>query len=333
MIRQGLCVLAISGLLACDVNDSAVIIGGVMPGSFDETAGGCTYEAGGTPLVSNYLDTAGSHSLTLYFSVLNNLSVYQTNVGTQQLPAVSQIGNRVTPVRYSVQWECDTSAFSGGALIVPHFSTEQGFCIDSRNPQQPDTFFGFDIVPVGGGAIAPGEEGVFSANVIPPEFGEKLDDALQVATLADSCCTETAMSNCDGSTVDVEDSSCNNLQDIFDVLTRNDGGQQLLVQSEEPNTPSPTVQRFKPFAMFDGRYSYENNLAGGRFSSRARTFPVRQRGIFELVTTDGKTLQSSEVNHKVEIGRYLAFSDDPIVCAASGQTAPCRTPAFDPCLN
>ena len=45
MIRQGLCVLAISGLLACDVNDSAVIVGGVVPGSFDETAGGCTYDS------------------------------------------------------------------------------------------------------------------------------------------------------------------------------------------------------------------------------------------------------------------------------------------------
>jgi|GEM_PF-6412062 len=333
MIRQGICALMISGLLACDVNDAAVIIGGVIPGSFDENIGTCSYENAGEGLVSNYLDLAASHSLTLHFRVLNNLTALDSNVGTLQMPALSQIGNRVTPIRYSVQWECDTSAFSGGALIVPHFSTEQGFCIDSRNPQQPDTFFGFDIVPVGGAAIAPGEEGVFSANVIPSEFGEKLDDAIQVATLADSCCTETAMSNCDGSTADVEDSACNNLQDIFDVLTRNNG-QPLLVQSEEPNTPSPTVQRFKPFAMFDGRYSYENNLAGGRFDSGSRTFPVRQRGIFELVTTDGKTLQSSEVNQRVEIGRYLGRSDDPLVCAATGQTAtPCRAPVFDPCSH
>jgi hypothetical protein len=277
------------------------------------------------------LDTSAAYGLTLPFIAENNLAAIESDVGSGDNSIISKIGNLVSPVRYSVQWECDNTAFSGGALIIPHFDVQNGFCYDQRSEQSPSSFFGFDVVPVAGSAIEPTGLGIFHATVIPREFGQYIDDAFQLATLADSCCIESKATNCDGTG---GGPSCTELANRFAILDRN-GDLGLQVESEEPGEPSADILRFQPFAVFDGSHAAQTNKPGNRNPGFGTMYSLRQRGVFEVVSTDGQTFQSSQTNVRVNIGRNMGgYTQDVMTCQAYGNaSAPCRTPYFDGCYN
>jgi hypothetical protein len=332
MIRKGLLLLLGTGFVACDASDAAILIHGVSKAEVNMTTNLCLYKADvESTLPVAYLDTAASYGLTLPFIAENNLAPVESEVGTMDTTVVSKFGNLVSPVRYSVQWECDNTAFSGGALIIPHFDVQNGFCYDQRAEQSPSSFFGFDVVPVAGSAIEPTALGIFQATVIPPEFGQYIDDAFQLATLADSCCIESKATNCDGTG---GGPSCTELANRFAILDRN-GDLGLQVESEEPGEPSADIIRFQPFAVFDGSHAAQTNKPGNRNFGAGTMYSLRQRGVFEVVSTDGQTFQSAQTNMRVDIGRNMGpYWDVAADCQSVGNaSAPCRLPVFDGCYN
>jgi hypothetical protein len=350
MIRRGFLILMGMSILACDANETAVVVTGVAQAAV--TDGFCTFDPTSEKILASYLDTAASYTLGLPFVALNNLAEGVEDVGDEKTMITTPILNSVTPIRYSVNWECDNTAFSGGALIIPHFDTQKGFCLDQRSDQTPSGFFGFDVVPVAGAPIDPQTEGILHATVIPPEFGQHIDDAFEIATLADACCIETKASNCDGTG---GSASCTELANIFAVLDRG-GDIGLQVESDAPGEPSADILRFQPFAVFDGQHQATYNRPGSRNQGAAPAYLLRQKGVFQLITPDGLTVESSQTTHQVGVGRNLGVHSDACegpsgitgicldlggnevdavaYCQAYGFTGPpCRGPRFDGCYN
>jgi hypothetical protein len=327
MIRKGLIFLFISsGVSACGVPDNALVVHGLAGVEFDDTANTCEYsgDLGATRLISSRLDTAASFTLDVSLLVQNNLANTANDISSGGTELKIDHLNSLTPLRYSLQWECDNTAFSGGGggLIVPHFDAEKPFCYDTRNAQSSGAFDEFDVVPVSGFPVLPLESAAWNAQLIPPEFGQHLQDAFEIAKLADDCCGQT--DSCSGITDPSSPvPSCDELVRLFLKL---DPEQEkgLIVASEDPEQASPVLQRFAPFSVFDNSYNLGTTVDG-------RFYSVRQRGVFEAAMPDGETLQSAQVVTTVQLGRYLAR--DPSGNACSPGVTVCRVPYFDPCSN
>ena len=279
------------GLMACDAVDSAVIQRGVAEGPGVGAAPGsaCLFKAGGNSVVGIVLDTAVSYRLSLPISVSNTLAIVDRNFGGANFAIEEAAPNQITPLRYEVRWECDATGFASdlGALIVPTFNPKAPFCLNARADTSSD-FIGFDFVPVEGGLIDPSSDGVVVARVVPYQLGQAFADTFRVATLADDCCRNSP--GCDGQS---QTQSCRDLADVFNALDpRKDFN--LSVPSQTAGQASPDLARYRGFSVYDGTYmigvSTENlNSALGA------TYPLRVRGVLEVATTDGYTLQSNEL--------------------------------------
>lgn len=327
MIRKGLIFLFISsGISACGVPDNVIVVHGLAKTSVDSATGNCEsidVNLGTERPTVSYLDTAVSLSLNVPLLVTNNLSDAENDIGTGDTELKVDYHNSVTPLRYSLKWECDSTAFSGGALIIPHFSAEDAFCYDTRNTQSSGAFSEFDIVPVSGFPIDPQGSSAWFAQIIPPEFGQHIQDAFNIAQWADECCAQS--SNCSGNRMPGAAPACDKLEALFSTIDPN-GEKGLIVASEDPEVASPLLTRFAPFSVFNN-FHLATNLDTNKYA-------VRQRGVFEAATPDGQTLQSAEVVTRVNMGQYMGtllnLEADPMIC---GGATVCRTPIFDACTN
>jgi len=328
MIRNGLILLASAGFLACDVPDTALLVHGQATAKFDEMANTCTFKGdpddNDRPLWAE-LDTASSHTLEIPLIVENNLADTVNDISTGGGNLKNDMKNSATPLRYSLQWECDNSAFSGQGLIIPHFDAATPFCYDKRNEQTPASFFGFDVVPVFGASIAPTESRPWRVQVVPPEFGQHIDDAFRIAAMADECCSQDN-DNCTGTVMGGKDcandqDACACITEFFQTLDPN-GEKGLTVASDDPEVPSPLLQRLAPFSVFDNLYANSPTFDSRKYS-------VRQRGVFEAAMPDGETIQSSQTITSIRLGRYMSVDTVSPGC----QTQVCRFAFANQCLN
>ena len=293
---------------ACDAIETPVIIKGVSAPKASGT--GCSFD----PKSDKYLykialDVARSYKLILPLAVDNNLVTRLMNIGGAAEAIEAEIPNSVTPLRFELSWECDSSAFTSdlGPLVVPTFHPNRNFCLDRR--ETGGDFAGFDIVPVDAAPIPAGEPGLAIVKAVPFQLGAAFADTFRIAKLADDCCRKTA--GCQGTDNSV--ASCFELDGLFASIDPT-GSFGLSVQTTQQGRPSEDLVRFRPFAIFHGDYWLDVDPLSHR-SDYGADYPLKLRGQLEVVTGDGYSLTSSQLVQEVGLcmncGPYNGTTRDP----------------------
>src|SRR5687768_5865194 len=94
----------------------------------------CELEEDGDLFYSEiFVDVTGQSTMSLNLRVRNMLQGGALNFGSDENPDDFQITNKVTPLRFDLRWECDTTGFSHdlGDMYVPQFSATEPFCVGS----------------------------------------------------------------------------------------------------------------------------------------------------------------------------------------------------------
>lgn len=273
---------ALGLVTGCNEVDTSVLVEGIAA---PQDPSSCEFTSDGTMFWSSTtLDVFEQKNLRLVARVFNTMPPEPVLV--EMAPEESlTLPNRVTPVRFDFRWECDSNGFGAGQgpLFLPQFSVTEPFCLDDRD--DTSDFVGFDQVSASGQAANPQAQGLVDFTPIPAQLGIAMDEAFQLATLADACCQEVG-GNCNN-TPNANlggPGACADLQALFDTVS---GNQLQVVQTAD-------VQRWQPFSIYDG--SAPPTAQGARYL-------LRMRGRFEFVTAAGDELTSNELVHDVGICR------------------------------
>jgi hypothetical protein len=294
----------LASLTACDAPANTLrVIGVLAPATPEE----CNFSADSDIFMSSLVfNPTRQLSMQLNLKTENNLTA--TRVLLDQLEPAAELttSNRITPIRFDLRWECDSTGFSAdlGPFFLPQFSVDAPFCVDRRS--ETDSFVGFDTVPAEGASIGPnGGLGIVSIRPITAQLGAAINDAFEMASLGNRCCDATA--GCDPNRLAQEvnnpSSSCFTLQQVFDRVA---GPGVLSAQNISD------IQKWRPYSIFDRSVTNvpaepevldpQNPTVVTLVTNQARgpMFPMRMRGVLEGVTDDGNTIPSNET--AVEIG-------------------------------
>ena len=242
-----------------------------------------------------FVDVTGQSTMSLNLRVQNMLQGGTLNFGSDENPDDFQITNKVTPLRFDLRWECDTTGFSDdlGDMYVPQFSATEPFCVGSDTR----SFSGFDVIPASGNTIEPGGDvALVSIRPITVQLMDAFADVFRLAGQAQECCNSAGACN-DQALQQAPmgpGTPCGILQAEFDRIA---GEGRLNAQS------FADIQKFRPFAIYD----YNQNAPRPGFAG----YPMRLRGVLEGVTSDDTVVRSDEWWIIVNL------------CANCGLTTPC----------
>ncbi|MBK8014346.1 MAG: hypothetical protein IPK13_23730 [Deltaproteobacteria bacterium] len=298
LFTSSLIVLALAG---CNNVDTALRIHRIVTSS-SETK--CEFSPENDTQLSVQFDTSGNHLFTLPL-VVENLLIEGEIELSKEPPETFTYPNQITPLSFDLRWHCEGNGFGNdlGPMYLPQFSVSAPFCLDER--ADPDgQFRGFDVVPAAGGTIKPTTEDIVDIRPITPQLAQALDDLFTLAVQAESCCRQAG--SCQAVTEQLPSSfasgtACANLVESFDAIAP---GQLSTTKIEH-------IQRFRPFAIFDGNFFTANISANTGTYGRTPGYAMRMRVALEGVTGDGASVTSSE------------FSDIVTVCRDCGGSTAC----------
>ena len=209
--------------------------------------------------------------------VTNVMSTATTRIVRQDPLLTQQFPTTVTPLRFDFRWECDASGFTAGQgpLILPAFSVDNPFCLDTRDESNAD-FAGFDVVSASGPPVGPGETVIWLHTPITAQLGEALNVAFRLAELSQACCD--LANGCENARNFATTGACQDLQNLLDSVAPN----QFSVQQPE------TLNIWRPYFLY--------TAAGAATLQRGSipNFPLRLRGVYEGITAAGDLITSTE---------------------------------------
>ena len=276
--------ITLASLLACNNVDTSVLaINIAAPSNVTD----CLFEADGDVFrTSTTLNTQPSPvgnpqlNLTMRARLFNGLTAEEVTVDPIS-GEVLDAPTRISALRFDFRWECDSNGFTinQGPFFLPAFSFREPFCLDNRD--EVGDFNGFDQVAASGDAIAPQTTGLVAFQPVPSTLGLAFDEFFDLATLANACCVQVG-GDCNNVNAGSGTGSCATLQARFDQISNG----QL-------NAGVPAdVLRWQPFAIYDGTADPAVSFA---------TYPLRMRGRFDLISSAGADITSTDLIHNVEI--------------------------------
>ncbi|MEO1334812.1 MAG: hypothetical protein AAFV29_04180 [Myxococcota bacterium] len=271
-------------LAACNNVETGLLVEEVTPPTFDEDTGGCSFEPGSIDFPLTF-DAQQMSVMNVRTEVTNVLSpdggstVIVTDPELIVAPSLS-----VTPLRFDFRWECDSNGFTAGQgpLILPAFSVENPFCLDTRDEANSD-FAGFDVVSATGTRVAPGETAIWSITPITPQLGDALQTAFRLAELSENCCTQAG--GCQNAPNQATVGFCADLQALLNDVAPG---------SFDVQVPE-TVNIWRPYIF----YTAQGTNALGQ--TRIPGFPLRLRGIYEGITAEGDLVTSTEFIRDINV--------------------------------
>jgi hypothetical protein len=241
-----------------------------------------------------FVDVARQSTMSFFLRVKNMLQGGTLQFGSDENPDDFQITNKVTPLRFDLRWECDTTGFADdlGDMYVPQFSATEPFCVGSDTR----SFSGFDVIPASGNTIEPGGDvALVKIRPITVQLMDAFADVFRLAGQAQECCNSAGACN-DQALQQAPmgpGTPCGILQAEFDKIA---GENRLNAQS------FADIQKFRPFAIYD--FNQSGEIAG---------YPLRLRGVLEGVTSDETVVRSDEwwiiVNICANCGRISECTD------------------------
>lgn len=247
----------------------------------------CTFTPSGEAALNLHFDVATQPTFSTYVAVRNEMEVTTYNIGTSDRPDLFISEGQVTPLRLDVRYECDAEGFSSslGPLVLPRFDPKRPFCIN----QSTRDFVGFDVVLAYGGAIdGQGGLGIVGSTPISHVLTDGINDVFNFALKASDCCT--SIGGCTEANLKTAPlgagTKCGDLQAAFDDVA---GAGNLSAVSVGD------INEFLPYAAFDG--------TRGTQRVEVPTYPLRIRGIFEMVSNTGDLVNSNEYNDVIHICR------------------------------
>ena len=272
LLRTLLLVAFVGSLAACN-NVDVGLVPRFVPAP-EQEMGVCTFDPEGEQLVFIRADVSQTRALSLQVAADNILDQNETLIQQNDPMVVFRSPNNIQPVRFDYRWECDASGFTNhGPLVLPAFDPTRPFCLDDRDEATRD-FVGFDVIPAGGGSIAPGETGLIEIRPVTPQLADAMFEVFQIAQLADDCC-DTGDCSQPESGVDPTQGTCAQVQALFDLT---DPTGSLNVRN------SADLLRFAPFSIYA-----ENN----RIGIQPVPLNLRAAGRFEGIRPTGDLVTST----------------------------------------
>ncbi|MEM7676354.1 MAG: hypothetical protein AAF449_10165 [Myxococcota bacterium] len=287
-------------LVACNNIETGLVVEEVPP-----PGDGCVFEPGDIDFSLTF-DAQQMSSMFIPTEVTNVMTAEGTTIVTEEPEVVITPSLSVTPLRFDFRWECDSNGFTAGQgpLILPAFSVENPFCLDTRDEANSD-FAGFDVVSATGGRIAPGETGIWSITPITPQLGDALQTAFRLAELSEDCCNEAG--GCQNAPGRATVGACLELQNLLNDVAPD----SFNVQQAE------TVNIWRPYIFYTAQGA---NALG---QSRIPGFPLRLRGIYEGITAQGDLITSTEFIRDVDVCKGEVAGAGGLGACASQRTIDC----------
>lgn len=236
------------------------------------------------------LDVGFNLGLSVPVQLQNNLSERANiPVGKGTAVGVLSIVNTITPTRFVSQWECDTNNSSNyvvGGFYLPRFSVSVPYCLSRQSDLKESE--GFDIIAASGPAIPPAGQAAVGVDIVPTTLGRDIEEMLRLAVLADKC--SRALSQM------ASTQPCTDLEKFFKPLS--------LTVMDGKGGPSADVQKFAPFALFDGDYMSQTmppidpSYVNAEFTP---SYSMRLTGVFEGFTGYGQDVQSNEFAFSLDL--------------------------------
>jgi hypothetical protein len=217
------------------------------------------------------------------FAVLRNEleapeQLLSDGTGLQITPATE-----LTVTEFEYIYECDASAFAGaGQLFLPSLGASGvPFC---QNPRDPGgAFQGFDVRPVDGASIDPGEIEAVGVTLITGELGRRFEEMFELAINAEVCCSGLSEDFC--------------AQGRIDELPSNPECDEVRTAVVTNRLPVTEIENLRQFAKFD-----VTNPSGWIGSA----YGLQVKGNYIGVTTGGRTLTSNQATLTLQLtGRDL----------------------------
>lgn len=253
---------ASAALIGCDSTGTSIIVQGIAAPENDED---CSYTADGDVFfLRTYLDTETQAQMSLTARYRNEMFGDTVNAGTNSSEVLNPTSH-VTPVRFDFRWECESNGFTNiDQFLMPYFQPRQPFCLNER--VEAGDAVGFDAVAASGSAAAPGGQGLVAFTPIPSLLGDGFRTAFLLGSEAETCLNAPA-----GPT---KDAACQQVEAYFAEI----GGSYNRSNENDLRT-------WLPYAAFNG---------GARF-------PIRMVGQFEMVTSAGDMVVSTDLSHVIEV--------------------------------
>ena len=291
--------------VGCNNVEVALLVEEVPPPDDED----CSLEPGNVDFPLTF-DSQNMSSMLVPTEVTSILSESDTTIVLAEPEITQQFPNTVTPLRFDFRWECDSFGFTAGQgpLILPAFSVDNPFCLDTRDDANND-FAGFDVVSASGAPVSPGSTAIWTFTPITAQLGIAIAEAFRFAELSEACCDSAPGGDCNNVASVATLGACQELQDALNAVAPN----RFNVQDVN------TLNIWRPYIA----YTLQGTLAVG--NTNVASFPLRLRGVYEGITARGSLITSAE------FVRNVGVCKGDIVNGING--GPCTGPTTIRCLQ